>query len=43
MTNPSVKATKALEKQRAAKPLRSSWLPDYDDGPRVNSNCTIVP
>ena len=38
MTSPSVKATEALEKLPAAKPLRSRWLPDDDPKPRVNIN-----
>ena len=36
MTSLSVKATDALEKSPAAKPLRSRWLPDDDPKPIVN-------
>ena len=43
MTSPSVKATKALEKSPAAKPLRSRWLPDDDPKPRVNGSRKKVP
>ena len=38
MNNPPVKATEALEKPPAAKPLRSRWLPDSEPGPRVNAS-----
>ena len=38
MTSPPVKATEALEKPPAAKPLRSRWLPDDDPKPRVNAS-----
>ena len=38
MTSPSVKATEALEKPPAAKPLRSRWNPDDDPKPRVNAS-----
>ena len=38
MIKPPVKATKALEKPPAAKPLRSRWLPDDDPSSRVNVN-----
>ena len=38
MTSPPVRATEALEKPPAAKPLRSKWLPDYDPKPRVNAS-----
>jgi hypothetical protein len=43
MIKPPVKATDALEKPPAAKPLRSRWLPDYDPTPRVNVSYTNVP
>ena len=42
MTSPPVKATKALEKPPAAKPLRSRWLPDDDPKPRVNTHYNKV-
>ena len=42
MTSPSVKATEALEKPPAAKPLRSRWLPDDDPKTRVNVCYTNV-
>ena len=42
MTSPPVKATEALEKPPAAKPLRSRWLPDDDPKPRVNVGYKIV-
>ena len=38
MTSPSVKATEALEKPPAAKPLRSRCFPDDDPKPKVNAN-----
>ena len=38
MTNPPVKATEALEKLPAAKPLRSGWLTDYDPKPRIDTS-----
>lgn len=38
MIKPPVKATEALEKLPAAKPLRSRWLPDDDPKPRVNAS-----
>jgi hypothetical protein len=38
MTNPPVKATEALEKPPAAKPLCIRWLPDDDPKPRVNDS-----
>ena len=38
MIKPPVKATEALEKPPAAKPLRSRWLPNDDPKPRVNVN-----
>ena len=38
MTSPPVKATDALEKLPAAKPLRSRWLPDDDPKPRENAS-----
>ena len=38
MIKPTVKATDALEKPPAAKPLRSRWIPDDDPKPRVNAN-----
>ena len=38
MIKPPVKATEALEKLPAAKPLRSRWLPDDDPSSRVNVN-----
>ena len=37
MTSPPVKATEALEKPPAAKPLRSRWPSDDDPKPRVNA------
>ena len=43
MTSLSVKATDALEKSPAAKPLRSRWLPDDDPKPRVNASYKRVP
>ena len=43
MTNPPVKATEALEKPPAAKPLRSRWIPDGDPMPRVNTSYKKVP
>ena len=43
MTSPPVKATDALEKPPAAKPLRSRWIPDDDPKPRVNVNYRKVP
>ena len=36
MTSPPVKATEALEKPPAVKPLRSRWIPEDDPKPRVN-------
>ena len=38
MTNSPVKATEALEKPPAAKPLRSKWIPDNDPKPTVNTS-----
>ena len=38
MTNPPVKATDALEKPPAAKPLPSRWPPEDDAKPRVNAD-----
>ena len=43
MIKPPVKATEALEKLPAAKPLRSRWLPDDDPKPRVNFSYKILP
>ena len=43
MIKPPVKATDALEKPPAAKPLRSRWIPDDDPKPRVNTGCKKVP
>ena len=43
MTSPSVKATEALEKPSAAKPLRSRWPPDDDPKPSVNTSYKKVP
>ena len=43
MTSPPVKATDALEKPPAAKPLRSRWVPDDDPKPRVNTSYKTVP
>ena len=43
MIKPPVKATDALEKPPAAKPLRSRWLPDDDPKPRVNTHYNKVP
>ena len=43
MTNPPVKATEALEKPPAAKPLPSRWIPDDDAKPRVNTSYRKVP
>ncbi len=43
MTSPSVKATAALEKPPAAKPLRSRWFPEDDAKPRVNTSYKKVP
>ena len=38
MNNPPVKATEALEKPSAEKPLRSRWMPEDDSKPRVNTS-----
>ena len=43
MTNPPVKATEALEKPPAAKPLRSRWIPEDDPKLRVNVSYKRVP
>ena len=43
MTSPSVKATEALEKPPTAKPLRSMWLLEYDDKPRIDVSYKKVP
>ena len=43
MTNPPVKATEALGKPPAAKPLRSRWIPEEDPKPRVNTHYKKVP
>ena len=43
MIKPPVKATDALEKPPAAKPLRSRWIPDDDPKPRVNTSYKTVP
>ena len=43
MTSQSVKATEALEKTPAHKPLLSRWLPDDDPKPRVNASYKKVP
>ena len=43
MNNPPVKATEALEKPPAAKPLRSRWTPPDDPKPRVNTSYKTVP
>ena len=38
MPSPSVKAKEALKKPPAAKSLRSRWIPDGDDTPKVNAS-----
>ena len=38
MNMPPVKATDALEKPPAAKPLPSRWIPENDPKPRVNTS-----
>ena len=38
MTSPPVKATQAVEKPTAAKPLRSRCLPHDDSKSRVNAS-----
>ena len=38
MTSPSIKATEALEKPPAAKPLRNRWISDDYPKPRVNTS-----
>ena len=43
MIKPPVKATDALEKPPAAKPLRSRWIPEDDPKPRVNTSYKKVP
>ena len=43
MTSPSVKATQALEKPPAAKPLRNKELPDDNPKPRKNTGHEKVP
>jgi len=43
MIKPPVKATDALEKPPAAKPLRSRWIPPDDPKPRVNVSYKRVP
>ena len=43
MTSPPVKATKALEKPPAAKPLHSRCIPEDDPKPRVNAIYKKVP
>ena len=43
MTNPPVKATDALEKPPAAKPLHSRWIPEDDPKPGVNTSYKKVP
>ena len=43
MISPPVKATDALEKPPAAKPLRSRWIPEDDPKPRVNTHYKKVP
>ena len=40
MIKPPVKATDALEKPPAAKPLRSRWRPGDDQKLGVNASCT---
>ena len=42
MTSPLIKATDALEKPPAAKPLRSRWPLDDDPKPRVNANLSLL-
>lgn len=42
MNNPPVKATEALEKPPAAKPLRSRWIPDDDDKPKLDAICKAL-
>ena len=42
MISPPVKATKALEKPPAAKPLRSRWIPDDDDTPKLDAICKAL-
>ena len=43
MIKPQVKATDALEKPPAAKPLRSRWIPEDDPKQRVNTICKKLP
>ena len=43
MIKPPVKATDALEKPPAAKPLPSRWIPEDDAKPRVNTSYRKVP
>ena len=43
MIKPSVKATEALERPPAAKPLRSRWLSDDDPKPRATTSYKKVP
>mgnify|MGYP000438504982 CR=1 FL=1 len=43
MTRPSVKATDALEKPPAAKPLRSRWPSDDDPKPTVDNGYEKAP
>ena len=43
MPSPSVKAKEALKKPPAAKSLRSRWIPDGDDTPKVNAIYTEMP
>ena len=43
MIKPPVKATDALEKPPAAKPLRSRWITEDDSKQRVNTSYTKVP
>ena len=38
MIKPPIKATDALEKPPAAKPLRSRWIPEDDPKLRVNTS-----
>ena len=43
MTSPPVKATDALEKPPAAKPLRSRWIPEDDPKPKLNASYNKLP
>ena len=43
MIKPPVKATDALEKPPAAKPLRSRSIPEDDPKPRVDTSYKKVP